>query len=92
MAVLPLLAGLSASAQTLNTSDATLGDSVSTQQIEAMPMDGRDPISLLSLQPGALYVGETTSLYDKTQPQFLDSRQGAVSGARSDQGAPSVLV
>ena len=77
---------VSAIAQTLNTTDATLGDSVANEQIQAMPMDGRDPISLLSLQPGALFLGETISLNDKTQPQNLDSRQGAVSGARSDQG------
>ena len=77
---------VSAEAQTLNTTDATLGDSVANQQIQAMPMDGRDPISLLSLQPGALFLGETVHLTDKTAPQNLDSRQGAVSGARSDQG------
>ena len=77
---------VSATAQTLNTTDATLGDSVANEQIQAMPMDGRDPISLLSLQPGALYLGETVHLTDKTSPQNLDSRQGAVSGARSDQG------
>jgi hypothetical protein len=77
---------VSASAQTLNTTDATLGDSVANNQIQAMPMDGRDPISLLSLQPGALFLGETTGLTDKTSPGSLDSRQGAVSGARSDQG------
>ncbi len=77
---------VSATAQTLNTTDATLGDSVANEQIQAMPMDGRDPISLLSLQPGALFLGETVSLTDKTAPQDLDSRQGAVSGARSDQG------
>jgi Carboxypeptidase regulatory-like domain len=77
---------VSATAQTLNTTDASLGDSVANAQIQAMPMDGRDPISLLSLQPGALYMGETTDLIDKTAPQNLDSRQGAVSGARSDQG------
>jgi Carboxypeptidase regulatory-like domain len=77
---------VSATAQTLNTTDATLGDSVANDQIQSMPMDGRDPISLLSLQPGALYLGETTGLMDKTSPQNLDSRQGAVSGARSDQG------
>ena len=41
---------------------------------------------MLSLQPGALYLGETIGLSDKTNPQDLDSRQGAVSGARSDQG------
>jgi hypothetical protein len=77
---------VSATAQTLNTTDASLGDSVANDQIQAMPMDGRDPISLLSLQPGALYLGESIGLMDKTAPQDLDSRQGAVSGARSDQG------
>jgi hypothetical protein len=77
---------VSAVAQTLNTTDASLGDAVSSTQIEAMPMDGRNPISLLSLQPGSLYLGETTSLIDKTTPGYLDSRQGSVSGARSDQG------
>jgi len=77
---------VSAIAQTLNTTDATLGDSVANEQIQAMPMDGRDPISLLSLQPGALFLGESVHLTDKTSPQNLDSRQGAVSGARSDQG------
>ena len=77
---------VSGSAQTLNTTDATMGDSVNNEQIQAMPMDGRDPISLLSLQPGVLFLGETISLTDKTTPSTLDSRQGAVSGARSDQG------
>jgi len=77
---------VSATAQTLNTTDATLGDAVANEQIQAMPMDGRDPISLLALQPGALFLGEATSMMDKTTPQDLDSRQGAVSGSRSDQG------
>jgi hypothetical protein len=77
---------VSGSAQTLNTTDATMGDSVNNEQIQAMPMDGRDPLSLLSLQPGVLFLGETIALTDKTSPQDLDSRQGAVSGARSDQG------
>ena len=77
---------VSATAQTLNTTDATLGDSVDNEQIQSMPLDGRDPLSLLSLQPGALFLGETVGLSDKTAAQNLDSRQGAVSGARSDQG------
>jgi hypothetical protein len=77
---------VSATAQTLNNTDATLGDSVNNDKIESMPMDGRDPVSLLSLQPGVLFLGETTSLTDKTSPNTMDSRQGAVSGARSDQG------
>lgn len=77
---------VSATAQTLNTSDATIGNAVGNEVIEVMPMDGRDPISLLSLQPGVLYLGESVGLSDKTSPNFMDSRQGAVSGARSDQG------
>ena len=77
---------VSGTAQTLNTTDATLGDSVDNEQIQSMPLDGRDPLSLLSLQPGALFLGERVGLMDKTTSQNTDSRQGAVSGARSDQG------
>jgi len=77
---------VSASAQTLNTTDATIGNSVNNETIQALPMDGRDPISLLSLQPGALYLGETLDLSMKNAASSVDSRQGAVSGARSDQG------
>jgi len=77
---------VSGEAQTLNTTDASLGDSVDNATIEALPMDGRDPVSLLSLQPGVLFLGQTLTLADKTSPQLLDSRQGAVAGSRSDQG------
>jgi hypothetical protein len=69
---------VSASAQTLNTTDATIGNSVGNETIEALPMEGRDPNSLLSLQPGVLYIGQ--------KPSEADSRQGAVAGSRSDQG------
>ena len=77
---------VSASAQTLNTTDASIGNSVNNETIQALPMDGRDPISLLSLQPGALYLGETLDLSMKNAASTVDSRQGAVSGSRSDQG------
>jgi len=66
---------VSASAQTLNLTDATIGNSVDNATIQALPMDGRDPVALLSLQPGVLYIGAVG-----------DSRQGAVAGGRSDQG------
>ena len=77
---------VSASAQTLNTTDASIGNSVNNETIQALPMDGRDPISLLSLQPGALYLGQTLDLSMKNAASSVDSRQGAVSGSRSDQG------
>ncbi len=71
---------VSAAAQTLNTTDATLGDSVGNQTIQALPMEGRDPISLLTLQPGVLYLG------NPDENNTMDSRSGSVSGGRSDQG------
>lgn len=63
------------SAQTLNTVDASLGGAVDNQTIQALPSETRDVTDLLSLQPGVLYLGQST-----------DPRNGAVSGGRSDQG------
>jgi hypothetical protein len=63
------------SAQTLNTTDASLGGSVDNQTIQALPSETRDVADLLSLQPGVLYLGPS-----------LDSRNGAVNGGRSDEG------
>ncbi|MGD0729993.1 MAG: TonB-dependent receptor [Terracidiphilus sp.] len=67
---------VSTAAETLNFADASMGNAVGNTTIEALPMEGRDPINLLSLQPGVLYVGS----------EITDSRQGAVAGGRSDQG------
>jgi hypothetical protein len=69
---------VSATAQTLNVTDATIGNAVGDQVIEALPMEGRNVPDLLSLQPGVLYLGRIIN-------QNTDSRSGAVSGARSDQ-------
>ena len=66
---------VSASAQTLNTTDASLGSSVGNEMIEALPSETRNVPDLLSLQPGVLYL-----------PTTGDSRSGAVNGGRSDQG------
>lgn len=71
---------VSAATESLNFTDATIGNSVPNQTIEALPMDGRNPISLLTLQPGVLYIGQNID----------DSRQGAVAGGRSDQGNVTV--
>jgi hypothetical protein len=67
---------VSAATEALNFTDATMGNAVGNNIIEALPMEGRDPISLLSLQPGVLYLGNIVT----------DSRTGAVAGGRSDQG------
>ncbi|HTW60577.1 MAG TPA: TonB-dependent receptor [Terracidiphilus sp.] len=71
---------VTSAAQTLNTSDATLGDSVGNSTIQALPMEGRDPLALLTLQPGVLYLG------NPDENDTVDSRSGSVSGGRSDQG------
>ena len=66
---------VSAAAQTLNTSDASLGSAAGNEMIQALPSETRNVPDLLSLQPGVLYL-----------PSTLDSRSGAVNGGRSDQG------
>jgi len=68
---------VSASAQTLNTTDASLGSSEDNAQIQALPSETRNVPELLSLQPGVLYLPSATA---------NDSRSGAVNGSRSDQG------
>jgi hypothetical protein len=66
---------VSATAQTLNTTDASLGNSADNALIQALPSETRNVPDLLSLQPGVLYL-----------PMTADSRSGAVNGGRSDQG------
>ncbi len=43
-----------------------------------LPSEGRDPVAILSLQPGVSYIGKNVNQDD-------DSRGGSVNGARSDQ-------
>lgn len=70
---------VSAETETLNTSDATLGNAVGNQTIQALPMIDRNVPDLLSLQPGVLYLGHQVDTSN-------DSRTGVVNGVRSDQG------
>lgn len=63
---------------TVNTQDATLGNTFDSHQILALPFEGRDAAGVLSLQPGVTYVG--TNVDDN-----VDTRNGALNGGRSDQ-------
>jgi hypothetical protein len=67
--------------ETLNTSNAAVGNAVDEKTVEALPMEGRNVPDLLSLQPGVLYLGQQNSTQQNT-----DSRSGSVAGSRSDQG------
>ena len=63
---------------TINAQDATIGNAFNTVQIMNLPLEGRDPVGILSLQPGVAFVGNSVD-------QSFDSRGGSVNGARSDQ-------
>jgi hypothetical protein len=64
----------------VNTEDASIGHAFTADQMTTLPFEGRDPVSILSLQPGVLYTGNSTDIHPDA-----DSRSGAVSGSRSDQ-------
>lgn len=74
---------VSTEAQTINVTNATIGNSVSNTTVQALPMEGRNVPDLLSLQPGVLYMGQKFN--DTGTTRDTDSRSGAVAGARSDQ-------
>jgi len=57
----------------INTTDASLGNTMTARQIQQLPLEARNPVGLLSLQAGATYLPTG------------DARSGSVSGARSDQ-------
>jgi hypothetical protein len=65
-------------APVVNTQDATLGNNFNSRQLIDLPTEGRDPVSILSLQPGVVYIGRNVDVDN-------DSRGGSVNGARSDQ-------
>jgi hypothetical protein len=80
---LSTVVNVSAEAQTLNTSDASLGNSEGNAIIQALPSETRNVPDLLSLQPGVLYLPTIGASPGNSQG---DSRSGAVNGVRSDQG------
>jgi len=69
---------VSAEAQTLNTTDASLGGAMNNATIQALPSETRNVPDLLSLQPGVLYLPQQSNAAG-------DSRSGSVNGVRSDQ-------
>jgi hypothetical protein len=70
---------VSAEAPVINSSDASIGNVISGNQIRQLPLEGRNVVGLLSLQPGVTYV-------PKSDPgATMDPRYGSVSGARADQ-------
>jgi len=75
-----IIVDVTSEAPLVNTQDATLGNNFNSRQLTDLPSEGRDPVAILSLQPGVTYIGNTTN-----DQQMSDSRGGSVNGARSDQ-------
>ena len=68
-----------AEAPAINTTDASLGNVIREAQIMGLPLEARNPVGLLSLQTGVVYI-------PRNNPETtLDPRYGSVSGARADQ-------
>jgi hypothetical protein len=65
-------------AAVVNTTDASIGNAIGEKPIVELPFEARNPVGLLALQPGVVYInnGSTTP----------DYRSGAVNGGKSDQG------
>lgn len=78
------LVEVSAQLETLNTTDASLGNAFNENQVKELPLEGRNVPDLLSLQPGVAYPNSRTDI-----PTY-DTRKGAVNGARSDQSNVTV--
>ena len=62
----------------LNTTDASVGNVMSREQIRSLPVEAQNVVHLLSLQPGAVFV-------PTPNPATTDPRYGSVAGARADQ-------
>jgi hypothetical protein len=71
---------VSADTESLNTTDASLGNAMNNTLIQALPSETRNVPDLLSLQPGVFFLPQPAT------PSMQDSRSGAVNGGRSDQG------
>ncbi|HET9265079.1 MAG TPA: carboxypeptidase-like regulatory domain-containing protein [Vicinamibacterales bacterium] len=62
----------------INTTDASIGATMNRETISRLPVEARNVVHLLSLQPGAVFI-------PTTNPNTVDPRYGSVAGARADQ-------
>ncbi len=62
----------------MNTTDASVGSTLSQQTIQRLPVEARNIVHLLSLQPGAVFIPTANA-------NTADPRYGAIGGARADQ-------
>lgn len=70
---------VSAGAAQVNTTDATLGNVITTTPIVQLPLEGRNVAGLLALQPGVTFIKEPLPGAQN------DRRSGSVNGGKADQ-------
>ena len=71
-----------ATASQVNTTDASLGNAISTSQIQDVPLFARNVAGLLAMQPG---VTSYSSFGSQAVGGLPGSREGAVNGGKPDQ-------
>jgi hypothetical protein len=71
---------VSSQAETINTTDASLGNAFNENQVKQLPLESRNVPDLLSLQAGVVYTGNRPDINISK-----DTRSGSVNGSRSDQ-------
>lgn len=80
-----------ANAETVNTQDASIGDAFNENQIVQLPFAARNPVNLLTLQPGVVFTGQSdTDLLSMGSTQALDPREGVVNGVLGNQSYVSL--
>ena len=67
----------------LNTTDASIGQTMDKGAIENLPLPAENNVLLLSLQPGVAFNGDRPDLVNESND--YDTRSGMVNGERSDQ-------
>ena len=81
-----------ARAETLQTSDASIGNVVTQQEVAEMPLNGRNPLALLVLEPGVVqlsggasgtgvHVNGSRDMASNTTIDGIDANESSVSGA-----------
>jgi hypothetical protein len=70
---------------TLNTEDATIGDTMNETKIKSLPLYARNPVGLLALQPGVVLTGDSDLDAVSFGAGAGDMRDGTVNGVRSNQ-------
>jgi Carboxypeptidase regulatory-like domain len=70
----------------VNTIDASRGNAIEEQEVKTLPFLARNPILMLTLQPGVVFTGQSDpdALFQGAVSN-LDYREGAVDGVRGNQ-------